>query len=314
MPKTLPLAHRRHGFTLVELLVVIAIIGVLVALLLPAVQAAREAARRAHCANNFKQVMLGLLNYHDTHKEFPAAQEGAYTSPPNPTKVNHYQDQNTLVNPNHSHVAHILPQLELQAVADRYDFTIPWNDGINRSITTTSREGTAVDISALLCPSTQHDEPGVSDIAAIVGPDAGTYNTYPEKGQQLIPGCFCKGGDYAAGVLIPVPGSAQASGRYARTYRVRISKITDGTSQTMVLGESAGRTDGNRWWGDGDHSFTHHGVINTSRNNELCSDHPTGIHIALADGSVRFLSEFTSKKVIDFLASRAGGEVLPNDF
>jgi hypothetical protein len=82
----------------------------------------------------------------------------------------------------------------------------------------------------------------------------------------------------------------------------------------MVLGESGGREDENRFWGDGDHSFTHHGVINTNRANELFADHPGGIHIALGDSSVRFLSEFTSKKVIDFLATRAGSELMPNDF
>ena len=64
--------HRKIGFTLVELLVVIAIIGILVALLLPAIQAAREAARRTECANKFKQVALGMQNYHDTYGKFPA--------------------------------------------------------------------------------------------------------------------------------------------------------------------------------------------------------------------------------------------------
>lgn len=317
MPSAFLRPARCRGFTLVELLVVIAIIGVLVALLLPAVQAARESARRIHCQNNFKQVMLALLNYHETNREFPAAQENAYTAKPGATGPgpNQRHPQNSEINQNHSHVPYILPQLEFQAAFDQYDFSIPWNAGDNRLLTETDRNGKALDIPALLCPSTQREETGTSDIAAIVGADATTYNTYPEKGQTLHAGCFCWGGDYASGVLIPVPGEkAPGSGTYRRLSRTKISRITDGTSQTMVLGESAGRPDGNRWWADGDHSFTHHGVINTNRNNELCSDHPEGINIALADGSVRFLSEYTSKKVIDYLATRAGNEILPNDF
>jgi type II secretory pathway pseudopilin PulG len=287
-------------------LVVIAIIGILVALLLPAVQAAREAARRSKCHNNFKQVCLAFQLFHDIHKEFPPAQEVAYKPG---------AGQNTLTNTNHGYPAYILPQLEEQALYDQYDFNAPWNSGpvapsTKNNAAITRNAATAVDLPMFLCPSSEHISRGQSDIAAIVGPDANTYNTYPERGITLIVGCFCTGGDYASGVLIPVPGSDPRRA----TSRVSTKKVTDGLHFTMLVGESGGRTDDNRYWGDGDHSFTHHGVINTNRSNELFADHPGGIHIGLGDGSSRFISEFTSKKVIDVLASRAGNEVLQDDF
>src|SRR5262245_56226043 len=97
----------RAGFTLVELLVVIAIIGILVALLLPAVQAAREAARRAKCTNNVKQITLALLSYHDANKRFP---RGTYTNP----DKNHLNAED-----GPGWATKILPYLEEQAYYDR---------------------------------------------------------------------------------------------------------------------------------------------------------------------------------------------------
>ena len=98
----------REGFTLVELLVVIAIIGVLVAMLLPAVQAAREAARRASCQNNLRQVGLALHNYHDQFGILP------------PRRI---------VSPLHNWVTLILPQFEQGNVHGSYRFDVPWSDG-----------------------------------------------------------------------------------------------------------------------------------------------------------------------------------------
>jgi len=97
--------RKRHGFTLVELLVVIAIIGILIALLLPAVQAAREAARRSQCTNNLKQIALAVHNYHDTYKVFPI---GNWTTAYGTWLVS------------------LLPFIEQQALADRYQ---PWPVG-----------------------------------------------------------------------------------------------------------------------------------------------------------------------------------------
>jgi len=112
---------QRRAFTLVELLVVIAIIGVLVAMLLPAVQAAREAARRTQCINNLKQIALGLHNHHDTHRSLPTAWadwEGLWSEPLLAT---------------HANVA-ILPFLEDKSVADLYDRRVPWNHANNKRV------------------------------------------------------------------------------------------------------------------------------------------------------------------------------------
>ncbi len=106
------LSGARRGFTLVELLVVIAIIGVLVALLLPAVQAAREAARRIQCTNNMKQLGLAVLNYESAKKELPPA----YT-----------------VKPKHNYVAFILPYIEQGPLAGQYNLKKDWNDAGNRT-------------------------------------------------------------------------------------------------------------------------------------------------------------------------------------
>ena len=156
-----------------------------------------------------------------------------------------------------------------------------------------------------LCPTSEHISVAQGDYAAING-----VGNYDHDGLS-IPNGWTRGKGYAEGVMPAV--SPKENDIYGNS-RVTISDITDGTSQTMMLGEDAGRTDGNRYWGDGDNSYVHHGVLNTNRSNELFSDHPGGLHLGMADGGVRFLSEFTSKRVVDFLGTRARGEVIGGDF
>lgn len=121
------MSKRRHGFTLVELLVVIAIIGILVALLLPAVQAAREAARRMQCGNNLKQLGLALHNYHDTYKCIPIA------------------DVNGTSTPVSAH-ARLLPFMEQTNIFNLVDFNVPYNHANN----TVARNTT---VPTFICPS-----------------------------------------------------------------------------------------------------------------------------------------------------------------
>ena len=123
-------SQRPRGFTLVELLVVIAIIGILIALLLPAVQAAREAARRLQCTNSLKQIGLAIHNYESTHRKYPPSGAG----PPGPSPLHH------------GFFTFLLPYLEQGAIHDQYHWDQDWYTALNQTATET-------DIGLLFCPS-----------------------------------------------------------------------------------------------------------------------------------------------------------------
>ncbi|MEM7312586.1 MAG: DUF1559 domain-containing protein, partial [Planctomycetota bacterium] len=123
--------HRKSAFTLVELLVVIAIIGILVALLLPAVQSAREAARKVQCTNQLKQLGLAVLNYESANRHFPVGVE---------------DDDEDFKRGLHSGFTHVLPYLEEQALFDQYDFDPSWQSTNNLAVG-------AKRINNLMCPS-----------------------------------------------------------------------------------------------------------------------------------------------------------------
>ncbi len=196
---------RRYGFTLVELLVVIAIIGILVALLLPAIQAAREAARRAECANKMKQIGIALHNYHDTHNKFPpdAIWIGTTGGRVVPTPVHR----------NFTWIALLLPFMEESGLYDEVDFTIPAYDQ-----QVTGPDGRTVglhtiQLGAFTCPS--------------------EADTECNKGWGMSSYAGTAGWDGHRRML----NDRRRAGVFSLMDSASFSKIKDGTSNTIMAGE-----------------------------------------------------------------------------
>lgn len=307
----------RKGFTLVELLVVIAIIGVLVALLLPAVQAAREAARRAQCMNNLKQFGLAMHNHESTFRAFPESRP------------------RDLAGNRMSWCILVLDYIEQGSLATIYDKNIRWNTGSNVDA------GTTV-LPVFICPS--------SAAGSIRRPAYGTDSD--------VDGRIMGPTDYivmhrvrnrfftANGVVNPL-GTADHDGVLVQNSKTQIGQITDGTSNTILIMEDAGRPnwyvlgrdrgtalprpegfgwtcpDGGAGSMDGSDRLT--GAINGGSGTGTCimscnndsepySFHPGGMNVVMADGSVRFVAETISAATFIALLTPRGGEVIGPDF
>lgn len=274
-----PPLHRRRrsrAFTLVELLVVIAILGVLVALLLPAVQAAREAARRTACLNNLHQIGVAMHHYHGALGTFPP---GGIEIASLTHTVPRYRCRQIAWS------AMVLRFLEQDGVSDllRFDkrFDSPENAQAAKHV-----------IASYLCPSVTRDSNWVHGRAAC---DYGGIMGFEDAKSEVI-----------------VSGSGLTNGMMLNNRGIAVKEITDGCGNTVLISEDAAWQDGQ--WINAQNVFVVSWPINTPPNddNEIRSRHPGGANALFCDGSVRFLFDETEKEVLAAWCTRAGGEMAGN--
>lgn len=320
--------RKQSGFTLVELLVVIAIIGILVALLLPAIQAAREAARRTQCTNNLKQIGIAVHNYHDTRRELP------------PMRV--WDGDRTWL-------ALILPHLEEQTVASL------WNPELGCFYDQQLELRTAV-IDAFYCPSMHHDsriiaqpddpndghshprtdnkvgsggwQGSISDYRAVAGSTCvvrgtnadGVFRTLRFDDAVSNPDSCLNDGAIPSPKTKPIRTGPSNRGVKSWEALTSLKNITDGTSKTLLGGEvsraEAERTHAfngdffpGRWIGE-EEPFCVRCTLSKADGGDQAfgGAHTSTVNFVMCDGSVQAISRDTNLAVLDRMATRAGDD------
>ena len=329
--------QRVRGFTLIELLVVIAIIAVLIALLLPAVQQAREAARRSQCKNNLKQLGLALHNYHDTVNMFPSA--GYWRDPATGLNVGAYANGGSgtgmFASMTHGYVTAILPYLDQAPLYMMYNFSANITNGTNLTIGATH-------LNSQICPSDSN------------ATSANKFNN-TGLGGNLARGCYA-----ASGVGSHNPNLNRASipvdrrGIMTFNGNTNISGVVDGTSNTVIVWEvragttaddprgvwaigrlgssmvgqctnpgnfgtgdcygiNSGNADGDDLWTQNNVNFPAQGMgVHGGGDGQAGpkSLHVGGVHALMADGAVRFISQNLNGNIHHYLIVAADGQVI----
>ena len=328
------MARQGKGFTLVELLVVIAIIGILVALLLPAVQSAREAARRTQCTNNLKQLGLGVQNFASARGVFPSVSTN---------KDDHYAHQWY----QYSFMVELLPYIERSSLYDQFDLTeSPWVAEAPHN----KRVIDGLELPEFVCPSS--DFPVLANVERhapgneLPGNAMSTRPQYVALSGAVADGpsdplphfeepenercCNCCGGNASSGIL-------SRRGVMALSAPSTIASVTDGLSHTALLGEASD------WYldaaGEPQQIFGRSGIlfglandrnfhaatvryrINTKStelpgvhfvwgpNLPLVSPHPGGVNVVVGDGAVLFVTDDMELGILKRLATKDDGDV-----
>jgi prepilin-type N-terminal cleavage/methylation domain-containing protein len=313
----------RGGFTLIELLVVIAIIAILIGLLLPAVQKVREAASRMSCQNNMKQLGLGMHNYQTTNGYFPP---GALRAPNTGAVGPFYQKFGVTRNGvRHSYAIFILPYVEQDNLYKLYNLNEDWAAAANDAVRQTR-------LKVMVCPSTPGGLRTFTRSVDVPSGAGGGTRTITIANGDYAPNNAYSSNLEGAGL---VDASVDRNGVLEVNASYSVPEIIDGTSNTILLSEDAGRPD--RWqagklvalngqldggWADHDNEYIVHGFTadgntspgpchtNCTNNNEVYSFHNGGANHVMADGSVRFISAGMNIREFVKLVTRRGQEVI----
>ena len=302
---------RSRGFTLIELLVVIAIIAILIALLLPAVQQAREAARRTQCKNNLKQLGLALHNYHDVFNKFPINIYGGYGDTANAGGY-------TETSRSWGWPVRLLPYIEQASL-----YTIC--DPGTKTMLASGQTKTVV--SAFLCPS----DPAPAVLAENTSYSTSANGPYARTNYKGVMGDDWNWGAYTNNTVVAGDAFTDNNGiLHTLNYRKNkgLNGVTDGTSNTFAIGESVcneqfvdSNGPGYSWMNAAENTATCAVPLNTYKNQSptstawdvrisFASLHVGGGQFVMCDGAVRFISENVSLIIYRQLATIDGGEVL----